>query len=49
MDFITDILVVSFRSSIVYIEGNLETKVFNDPVTGLFRRIREIALRRNGK
>lgn len=30
-------------------EGNLETKIFNDPITGLVRRIREIAIRRNGK
>lgn len=30
-------------------EGNLETKIFNDPITGLVRRIREVAIRRNGK
>ncbi|XP_031287955.1 single-stranded DNA-binding protein, mitochondrial [Pistacia vera] len=35
--------------SIIYIEGNLEQKVFNDPMTGLVRRIREIAIRRNGR
>eukprot|EP00262_Sarcandra_glabra_P012509 TRINITY_DN324_c0_g1_i1.p1 TRINITY_DN324_c0_g1~~TRINITY_DN324_c0_g1_i1.p1 ORF type:complete len:224 (-),score=19.12 TRINITY_DN324_c0_g1_i1:289-960(-) len=35
--------------SILYLEGNLETKVFTDPVTGLVRRIREIALRRDGR
>lgn len=35
-------------SSILYVEGNLETKIFNDPITGLVRRIREIAIRRNG-
>lgn len=29
-------------------EGNLETKIFNDPITGLVRRIREVAIRRNG-
>lgn len=34
--------------SIIYIEGNLEQKVFNDPMTGLVRRIREIAIRSNG-
>ncbi|XP_022860786.1 single-stranded DNA-binding protein, mitochondrial isoform X1 [Olea europaea var. sylvestris] len=33
--------------SILYVEGNLETKIFNDPITGLVRRIREIAIRRN--
>ncbi|KAF3795990.1 Single-stranded DNA-binding protein [Nymphaea thermarum] len=31
--------------SILYIEGNLETKVFTDPITGLPRRLREIAIR----
>lgn len=35
--------------SILYLEGNLETKVFSDPITGLVRRIREIAIRRNGR
>ncbi|CAM0881869.1 unnamed protein product [Alopecurus aequalis] len=35
--------------SIVYLEGNLETKVFSDPITGLVRRIREIAVRGNGR
>lgn len=35
--------------SILYLEGNLETKVFSDPVSGLVRRIREIALRRDGR
>uniref|UniRef100_A0ACD5VQM2 Uncharacterized protein n=1 Tax=Avena sativa TaxID=4498 RepID=A0ACD5VQM2_AVESA len=34
--------------SIIYLEGNIETKVFSDPITGLVRRIREIALRGNG-
>ncbi|KAF7850270.1 hypothetical protein BT93_L5681 [Corymbia citriodora subsp. variegata] len=34
---------------ILYLEGNLESKVFNDPITGLVRRIREIAIRRNGR
>ncbi|KAI3461219.1 hypothetical protein Pfo_017882 [Paulownia fortunei] len=37
------------RGSILYVEGNLETKIFNDPITGLVRRIREIAVRRNGR
>ncbi|KAH6831990.1 Nucleic acid-binding [Perilla frutescens var. hirtella] len=35
--------------SILYVEGNIETKIFNDPITGLVRRIREIAVRRNGR
>ncbi|XP_027124774.1 single-stranded DNA-binding protein, mitochondrial-like [Coffea eugenioides] len=35
--------------SVLYVEGNLETKIFNDPITGLVRRIREIAIRRNGR
>ncbi|KAK1297980.1 hypothetical protein QJS10_CPB14g00176 [Acorus calamus] len=35
--------------SILYVEGNLETKVFNDQATGIVRRIREIALRRDGR
>lgn len=35
--------------SIVYLEGNLETKIFSDPATGLVRRIREVAIRRNGR
>ncbi|KAK4750477.1 hypothetical protein SAY87_003959 [Trapa incisa] len=34
--------------SILYAEGNLETKIFTDPITGLVRRVREIAIRRNG-
>lgn len=34
--------------SLLYVEGNLETKVFADPVTGLVRRIREVAVRQNG-
>ncbi|KAG6753915.1 hypothetical protein POTOM_041922 [Populus tomentosa] len=37
-----------YCSSILYVEGNLETKVFTDPITGLVRRIREIAVRQNG-
>ncbi|XP_074277981.1 single-stranded DNA-binding protein, mitochondrial [Silene latifolia] len=35
--------------TLLYLEGNLETKIFTDPVTGLVRRIREIAIRRNGR
>ncbi|GMQ11170.1 hypothetical protein CsSME_00053919 [Camellia sinensis var. sinensis] len=37
------------ESSILYLEGNLETKIFTDPITGLVRRIREIAVRQNGR
>ena len=32
----------------VYLEGNLETRVYNDPATGVVKRIREIAIRQNG-
>ncbi|GAU19035.1 hypothetical protein TSUD_193730 [Trifolium subterraneum] len=35
--------------STLYIEGNLETKVFSDPITGLVRRVREVAVRRHGR
>ncbi|GKV25119.1 hypothetical protein SLEP1_g34604 [Rubroshorea leprosula] len=35
--------------SIVYLEGNLETKIFNDPITGLVRRFREVGVRKNGR
>ncbi|KAK1387987.1 single-stranded DNA-binding protein, mitochondrial [Heracleum sosnowskyi] len=35
--------------SLLYLEGNLETKVFSDPVTGLVRRIREVAIRQTGR
>ncbi|XBI64745.1 single-stranded DNA-binding protein, mitochondrial-like [Triticum urartu] len=35
--------------SVLYLEGNIETKVFSDPITGLVRRIREIAVRGNGR
>ncbi|XP_040997626.1 single-stranded DNA-binding protein, mitochondrial [Juglans microcarpa x Juglans regia] len=35
--------------TILYLEGNLETKIFTDPTTGFVRRIREIAIRRNGR
>uniref|UniRef100_A0A0E0JLP0 Single-stranded DNA-binding protein n=1 Tax=Oryza punctata TaxID=4537 RepID=A0A0E0JLP0_ORYPU len=37
------------NGSVLYLEGNLETKVFSDPITGLVRRIREIAVRSNGR
>ncbi|KAG0462559.1 hypothetical protein HPP92_021035 [Vanilla planifolia] len=39
----------SLIRSILYLEGNLETKVFSDPITGLVRRIREVAIRRDGR
>ncbi|XP_066314629.1 single-stranded DNA-binding protein, mitochondrial-like [Miscanthus floridulus] len=35
--------------TVLYLEGNLETKVFCDPITGLVRRIREIAVRSTGR
>ncbi|XVE56354.1 hypothetical protein DITRI_Ditri04bG0002700 [Diplodiscus trichospermus] len=35
--------------STVYLEGNLETKIFTDPITGLVRRVREISIRRNSR
>ena len=34
--------------SLVYLEGNLETKLFTDPISSLVKRIREIAIRRDG-
>lgn len=39
---------LSLYRSVIYLEGNLETKVFSDPVTGLVRRVREVAIRRDG-
>uniref|UniRef100_A0A0D6R082 Single-stranded DNA-binding protein n=1 Tax=Araucaria cunninghamii TaxID=56994 RepID=A0A0D6R082_ARACU len=33
----------------VYLEGNLETKIFSDPITGIVKRIREIAIRQKGR
>ncbi|CAN4112186.1 unnamed protein product [Withania somnifera] len=35
--------------SILYVEGNIETKIFTDAITGYVRRLREIAVRRNGR
>ncbi|PON62071.1 Single-stranded DNA-binding protein [Parasponia andersonii] len=35
--------------SILYLEGNLETKIFTDPITGIARRVREISIRRNSR
>ena len=50
-NFVNIILVCLFffyNSSILYLEGSLETKIFTDPATGLVRRVREVAIRRNG-
>ncbi|KAJ7532238.1 hypothetical protein O6H91_14G079300 [Diphasiastrum complanatum] len=33
----------------VYVEGNIETRVFNDSVSGAIRRVREVVLRQNGR
>lgn len=33
----------------VYVEGNMETRVYTDPVTQQVKRIREIAVRQNGR
>ncbi|MFQ6659782.1 hypothetical protein Gotur_028542 [Gossypium turneri] len=33
----------------LYLEGNLEMKVFADPISGMVRRLREISVRRNGR
>ncbi|GMI95306.1 Mitochondrial single-stranded binding protein 2 [Hibiscus trionum] len=35
--------------TIVYLEGNLETKILSDPISGLVRRLREVSVRRNGR
>lgn len=35
--------------SMLYLEGNIETKIFTDQITGLVKRIREIAVRQNGR
>jgi hypothetical protein len=32
----------------VYVEGNIETRIYNDPNTQQMKRIREIAVRQNG-
>ncbi|KAF3340051.1 single-stranded DNA-binding protein [Carex littledalei] len=34
--------------AVLYLEGNIETKVYSDPVTGIVRRIREISVRGDG-
>lgn len=33
----------------VYLEGNIETRIYNEPVHGAVKRIREIAIRQNGR
>ncbi|KAL2628804.1 hypothetical protein R1flu_013490 [Riccia fluitans] len=33
----------------VYLEGNIESRVYNDPNSGVVKRIREIAIRSNGR
>jgi single-strand DNA-binding protein len=33
----------------VYLEGNIETRVYNEPVHGAVKHIREIAIRQNGR
>lgn len=33
----------------VYLEGNIETRVYNDPNSGIVKRIREIAIRAHGR
>lgn len=38
-----------FHSSQVYVEGNLETRMFNDPSTGLVKRLKEVAVRQSGE
>ncbi|KAJ9187322.1 hypothetical protein P3X46_002790 [Hevea brasiliensis] len=35
--------------SIIYLEGSLESRLFTDPITGLVRRIREVAIRQHGR
>ncbi|KMS97538.1 hypothetical protein BVRB_5g125990 [Beta vulgaris subsp. vulgaris] len=35
--------------SLLYLEGNLERKIFTEPLTGLLKRVREIAVRRDGR
>ncbi|CAA0841360.1 Nucleic acid-binding- OB-fold-like protein [Striga hermonthica] len=37
----------SIPCSIMYVEGNLESKIFNDLITSLIRRIREVSVRKN--
>ncbi|XP_024377145.1 uncharacterized protein [Physcomitrium patens] len=37
------------QGSQVYVEGNIETRIYNDPNTQQVKRIREIAVRQNGR
>ncbi|KAK8512021.1 hypothetical protein V6N13_073860 [Hibiscus sabdariffa] len=43
------VLKQALPGTIVYLEGNLETKIFTDPITGMVRRLREVSIRRNGR
>ncbi|XP_050377497.1 single-stranded DNA-binding protein, mitochondrial [Argentina anserina] len=35
--------------SLIYLEGNLETKIYTEPTSGLVRRVRVVAIRKNGR
>jgi len=35
--------------AMVYLEGNIETRVYNDPNSGSVKRLKEIAVRNNGR
>ncbi|XP_010525592.1 PREDICTED: single-stranded DNA-binding protein, mitochondrial-like [Tarenaya hassleriana] len=49
-DRLADLVLKSVQPGmVVYLEGNLETKIFSDPISGVVRRIREVAIRRNGR
>lgn len=37
------------KGSQVYVEGNMETRIFYDPQSNVVKRIKEIAIRRNGR
>ena len=39
---------VDVTRSQVYVEGNIETRIYNDPSSQKVKRIREIAVRQNG-
>jgi single-strand DNA-binding protein len=32
----------------VYVEGNIELRIYDDPKTGMTKRLHEIAVRQNG-
>ncbi|KAL4340907.1 hypothetical protein GQ457_08G035810 [Hibiscus cannabinus] len=49
-DWLGDIVLKhALPGTMVYLEGNIETKIFSDPISGLVRRLREISVRRNGR